>query len=162
MNRGLSAAGTVVTIVVAFTWASWAEQTKRQIVGCTADEVRWFTPPYYKDGRQRAQLFGDSGQGGTWVDRVRIPAGARVLAHTHTQDELVTVLEGTWYLGEGAEFDSAKLKGYPVGSFIVIPAGVPHFVAAKEGAVVVQLSGTEKFQTIYLERGAGNTEPQGL
>jgi hypothetical protein len=37
---------------------------------------------------------------------------------------LVTVIEGTWYLGEGAKFDSAKLKGYPVGSFIVIPAGI--------------------------------------
>src|SRR5215470_15755633 len=119
MNRGLSAAGTVVAIVMACTWASWAEQTKRQIVGYTADEVRWFTPAYYKDGRQRAQLFGDSGQGGIWIDRVKIPAGARVLAHTHSQDELATVIEGTWYLGEGAKFDSAKLKRYPAGSFIV-------------------------------------------
>ena len=110
------------------------------------------TPPYYNDGRQRAQLFGDSGQGGTWIDRVKIPGGARVLAHTHPQDELVTVIEGTWYLGEGAKFDSAKLKGYPAGSFIVIPAGVPHFAAAKEGTVVVQLSGMGKFQTNYLEK----------
>ena len=83
---------------------------------------------------------------------MKIPGGARVLAHTHAQDELVTVIEGTWYLGEGAKFDSAKLKGYPAGSFIVIPAGVPHFVAAKEGTVVVQLSGTGKFQTEYYWR----------
>jgi quercetin dioxygenase-like cupin family protein len=107
--------------------------------------VRWFTPPYYKDGRQRAQLFGDSSQDGTWVDRVKIPAGARVLAHTHPQDELVTVIEGTWYLGKGERFDPAKLKGYPAGSFIFIPASVPHFVAAKEGGVIVQLGGTGKF-----------------
>jgi len=40
-----------------------------------------------------------------------------MLAHTHAQDELVTVIEGTWYLGEGAKFESAKLKGYPAGSF---------------------------------------------
>jgi len=83
---------------------------------------------------------------------VKIPGGARVLAHTHPQDELVTVIEGTWYLGEGAKFDSAKLKGYPAGSFIVIPAGIPHLVAAKEGTVVVQLSGIGKFQTDYLEK----------
>ena len=82
---------------------------------------------------------------------MKIPGGARVLAHTHPQDELVTVIEGAWYLGEGTKFDSAKLKGYPVGSFIVIPAGIPHFVAAKEGTVVVQLSGIGKFQTNYLE-----------
>lgn len=84
--------------------------------------------------------------------RVKIPAGARALAHTHPQDELVTVIEGTWYLGKGTKFDSAKLTGYPAGSFIIIPAGIPHFVAAKEGNVVVQLSGMGRFQTSPLEQ----------
>jgi hypothetical protein len=78
---------------------------------------------------------------------VKIPAAARALAHTHSQDELVTAIEGTWYLGKGTKFDSAKLTGYPAGSFIIISAGIPHFVAAKEGTVVVQLSGMGRFQT---------------
>jgi len=30
--------------------------------------------------------------------------GKHVLAHTHPQHELVTVIEGTWYLGEGTKF----------------------------------------------------------
>jgi uncharacterized RmlC-like cupin family protein len=153
MKGFLSAAAAVATIVAAVACAmSWGERSKKEIIGSTPDKVRWFTPSYYNDGRQRAQLFGDSSRGGTWIDRAKIPAGARVLAHTHPQDELVTVIEGTWYLGEGAKFDSAKLKEYPAGSFIVIPAGVPHFVATKEGAVVVQLSGVGKFQTDYLEK----------
>jgi len=153
MKRVLSAAAAVATIVAAVAWAtSLAERSKKEIVGLTPDEVRWFTPDFYRDGRQRAQLFGDSTQGGTWIDRVKIPRGARVLAHTHPQDELVTVIEGIWYLGEGTKFDSAKLRGYSPGSFIVIPAGVPHFAAATEGTVVVQLSGMGKFQTDYLEK----------
>ena len=153
MKRVLSEAVIVVTIVVAILSAtSLAQRSKREIVGLTADEVRWFEPPYYHDGRQRAQLFGDSGQGGTWIDRVKIPGGARVPAHTHAQDELVTVIEGTWYLGEGGKFDSAKLKAYPAGSFIVIPAGVPHSVAAKDGIVIIQLNGNGKFQTDYIEK----------
>jgi quercetin dioxygenase-like cupin family protein len=153
MKKLLSVAAAVVTIVAAVAWAtSLAERNKKEIVGLTPDQVQWFTPPYYNDGRQRAQLSGDSSQGGTWIDRVKIPGGARVLAHTHPQDELVTVIEGTWYLGEGAKFDSAKLKAYPAGSLIVIPALIPHFVAAKEDSVVVQLSGTGKFQTDYLEK----------
>ena len=153
MRRVLSAAATVVTIVAAIASAtSFAQRSHREIVGLTAEQVRWFTPPYYTDGRERAQLFGDSGQGSTWIDRVKIPRGVRILAHSHPQDELVTVIEGTWYLGEGAKFDSANLKAYPAGSFIVIPAGVPHFVAAKEGIVVVQLNGIGRFQTNYLEK----------
>jgi quercetin dioxygenase-like cupin family protein len=129
-----------------------AREGGKGIVGLIPEQVRWFTPPYYGDGRQRAQMYGDSGRDGAWVDRVKMPAGVSVPAHTHPHDELVTVIEGTWYLGEGERFDQAKLRGYPAGSFIVIPAGVPHFVAAKDGAVIVQLSGTGKFGTAYLEK----------
>ena len=152
MNRIVSAAGPVTLVAAVACATILAAQNKKEIVALTPDEVRWFTPPFYNDGRQRAQLFGDSSQGGAWIDRVRIPGGARVLAHTHAQDELVTVIEGTWYLGEGVKFDAAKLRGYARGSFIVIPAGVPHFVAAEKDAVVVQVSGTGKFQTEYLEK----------
>jgi len=153
MKKSILVAAAVAMITAALSLTTIrAQQINKEIVGVTPGQVRWFTPAYYKDGRQRAQLFGDSSQGGVWVDRVKIPAGGRVLAHTHPQDELVTVIEGTWYLGEGERFDPAKLTGYPAGSFIVIPAGVPHFVAAKEGAVVVQLSGTGKFGTDYLEK----------
>jgi quercetin dioxygenase-like cupin family protein len=153
MNRILLAAVFAVTALGAMTLAvTCAYETKKEVVGLKPEQVRWFTPSYYKDGRQRAQLFGDSSQGGAWVDRVKMPGGSRVLGHTHPQDEQVTVIEGTWYVGEGERFDSAKLTGYPAGSFIVIPAGVPHFVAAKEGTVIVQLSGNAKFTTDYLEK----------
>ena len=127
-------------------------QNKTEVTGLTPAQVRWFTPSYYKDGRQRAQLYGDSNGDGPWIDRVKIPVGGRVLAHTHPHDELVTVIEGTWYVGEGEKFDPAKLKGYPAGSFIVIPAGVPHFVAAMDGPVIVQVIGTGKFSTDYIEK----------
>lgn len=143
------AAASVALISITFAIAA---RTDKEIVGITPQEVRWFTQSYYTDGRQRAQLLGDSSKGGAWVDRVKIPKGARVLAHTHPHDEIITVIEGTWYLGVGEKFDLAKLKAYPAGSFIVIPAGVSHFVAAKDDAVIVQLNGTGKFATNYLEK----------
>jgi quercetin dioxygenase-like cupin family protein len=156
MKRILAATVTVLTIVLSVAWATGvSDGGKKKIVGLTAADVQWLTPPYYTDGRQRAHLFGDSSQGGTWIDRVKIPGGAQVLAHTHPQDELVTVIEGTWYVGEGQKSDPAKLKGYPAGSFIVIPAGIPHFVAAKDGTVVVQLNGSGRFETEYLEKQKG-------
>jgi quercetin dioxygenase-like cupin family protein len=142
----------LAVLVFAAMASTLADTNKKEIVALTPLQVRWFTPSYYTDGRQRAQLLGDSSQGGAWVDRVKVPAGKRVLAHTHPQDELVTVIEGTWYLGEGTEFNLTKLKGYPAGSFIVIPAGVPHFVAAKDGTVIVQLNGNGIFHTDYVEK----------
>src|SRR6266566_1579407 len=142
----------LAVLVFAAITLTLADTNKKGIIALTPQQVRWYTPSYYTDGRERAQLFGDSSQGGAWIDRAKLPAGMRVLAHTHPQDELVTVIEGTWYLGEGERFDPAKLKGYPAGSFIVIPAGVAHFVAAKDGAVIVQLPGTGEFRTDYLEK----------
>ena len=129
-----------------------ADTKKKEIIAFTPSQVPWFTPSYYTDGRERAQLLGDSSQGGAWVDRVKVPANKRVLAHTHPQDELVTVIEGTWYVSEGTKFEPTNLKGYPAGSFIVIPAGVPHFVATKESIAVVQLNGNGKFRTDYVEK----------
>jgi anti-sigma factor ChrR (cupin superfamily) len=150
--KWILAAAAAMTLSAAATPAvSPAGGSGAQVVGLIPEEVRWFTPPYYRDGRQRAQMYGDSTRGGAWVDRVKMPAGVSVPAHTHPHDELVTVIEGTWYLGQGERFDQARLKGYPAGSFIVIPAGVPHFIAAKDGAVIVQLGGNGKFGTDYLD-----------
>jgi len=132
--------------------ASGQVAQSQTVVAITPDQVRWFTPAYYTDGRQRAQLFGDSGGDGPWIDRVKIPGNSRVRAHTHSRDEVVTVISGTWYMGIGARSDSTKLRAYPAGSFIVIPAGVPHFLATKDGPVIVQASGTGKFTTDYVEK----------
>jgi quercetin dioxygenase-like cupin family protein len=133
--------------------SSWAaDNTSRRIVAFTPEQVQWFTPSYYTDGRQRAQLIGDSSKPGPFVDRVKIPSGGRVRAHTHPDTEVDTVIEGTWYVGMGDKFDPAKLKAYPAGSFLIIPAGVPHFVAASEGQVIVQISGDGPFRTEFLEK----------
>jgi len=72
MNRIFSVVAAAVTIAVAVAWSmGLAEWDKKEIVGLTPDKVRWFAPPYYNDGRQRAQLFGDSSHDGAWVDRVK-------------------------------------------------------------------------------------------
>lgn len=153
MSRALLSIAPLAMMLAPVTRArAQADPRTPAIVAVTPDQVRWFTPAYYTDGRQRAQLFGDSGREGAWVDRVRIPGDSRVLAHTHPHDELVTVIQGTWYLGAGERFDPAKLHGYPAGSFIVIPAGVPHFLATRQGPVIVQVTGTGPFGTNYLER----------
>lgn len=126
-------------------------ESRKQVTALVPQDIRWFTPAYYLDGRQRAHLRGDSSKGGDWIERVRIPGGSRVRAHTHPDDEIVTVIEGTWYLGIGERFDEAKLKAYPAGSFILVPADVPHFLATREGPVIVQVSGQGIFRTKYVE-----------
>jgi len=156
-ERNVMAPLSRLTILIALALALRATigtpaEAQKQITALAPQDIQWFTPAYYTDGRQRAHLLGDSSKGGDWIDRVKIPGGSRVLAHTHPDDEIVTVIEGTWYLGLGAKFDETKLKAYPAGSFIVIPADVPHFLATKEGPVIVQPSGRGIFRTNPLEK----------
>src|SRR5262249_33431019 len=100
---------TILATVLALalrTYAGTSAEPTGQVTAVAPEDVRWFTPSYYTDGRQRAQLRGDSSKGGAWIDRVKIPGGSRILAHTHPDDEVVTVIEGTWYLGIGEKFDA--------------------------------------------------------
>ena len=77
MRKGVLA-GVIIAASACVSAIVWANQNKNEIVGLTPEQVNWFTPPYYTDGRQRARLFGDSTQGGAWIERVKIPPGARV------------------------------------------------------------------------------------
>ena len=83
-------------------------------------------------------LFGDPRAEGLYVTRTLIPKGARTVPHTHPDFRTVTVLSGVCYYGRGEEFDEARTVAFPPGSFFTEPAGVPHFIWAKEGDVIVQ------------------------
>ena len=77
-----------------------------------------------------------------------IPTGATSGRHTHPGEEVAYVLEGAIVLDVAGKTPET-LKA---GQGFVIPAGVPHFVAAKDGAVIIQLEGNGKFQTDYVEQ----------
>lgn len=83
MKRVVLAIAAVAMVLTTLTVAmTGADQEKKEVVGLTPERMQWFTPSNYKDGRQRARLFGDASQGGAWVDRIKIPSGTRALAHT--------------------------------------------------------------------------------
>ncbi|MDX2235887.1 MAG: cupin domain-containing protein [Hyphomonadaceae bacterium] len=139
-----------IAVVVAASCAATAQDAPR-ILTTRPDAVAWRTPPGAADGRERAVIHGDPDAGaGFWTYRIRTTAPIRVEAHTHPVDEYITVLEGDWSLGEGARFDESRLKTYPAGSFVHIPAGAPHFVATGAGVTVIQSSGAGPFRTEFI------------
>ena len=85
-------------------------------------------------------LEGKADEPGAHTYRVRLPAGFRIEPHTHPADEHITVLQGPWHLGLGESFDTSRLKALPTGSFVIIPAGTPHFIST-ENEVIVQVHG---------------------
>ena len=83
-------------------------------------------------------LFGDPRNEGLYVSRTLIPNGVRTLPHSHPDSRTVTVISGVCFYGHGEEFDESRMIPMPSGSFFTEPAGVPHFIWAKDGDVIVQ------------------------
>jgi quercetin dioxygenase-like cupin family protein len=93
-------------------------------------------------GVELAVLYGDPAKPGLYVVRLKLPAGAKVLPHTHPEEvRTLTVLSGTLYFGFGDKFDESKLTPYPAGTFFSELPTAPHFIAAKDGEVIFQATG---------------------
>ena len=69
--------------------------------------------------------------------------------HWHPTTEHVTVIAGTFHVGAGDSFDSAKADTLPAGGFVVMPATVRHY-GWSEGATVLQVHGTGPFTLNYV------------
>lgn len=121
--------------------------TATQQLALKPDGIDWRPVPNVDDGRERALLVGRPEAGGTWTYRLRVPNPIRVEPHTHPVDEYITILEGRWSLGLGPRFETERLTDYPAGSFVVIPAGTPHFIQVDTPGTVIQSSGSGVFAT---------------
>jgi len=69
-----------------------------------------------------------------------LDAGDVVPPHaTETGLRLLTVLSGTLSWGDGETINPAEERIYPAGTVLAIPAGDPHWLAARSGDLRLQL-----------------------
>jgi quercetin dioxygenase-like cupin family protein len=74
------------------------------------DDLKWSAPAAYAKGAQLAVVKGDPTKEGFYVVRLKVPAGYRIAAHTHPNDENVTVLSGSFNIGTGEVLDTARAR----------------------------------------------------
>src|SRR6516225_3856377 len=87
-------------------------------------------------------LYGDPTKPGLFVTRVKFSAGWKDAPHWHPDEaRTVAVLSGTFYFGRGETWDESKFTAYPAGTFYSEPPKAPHFTWAKDGDVVIQITG---------------------
>jgi quercetin dioxygenase-like cupin family protein len=104
----------------------------------TPGELKWVTQP---NGNQQAVMAGNQKEQGLYVYRTRFPAGFRNQPHFHPDQRIVTVMSGTLYVGYGEKMDDSQMKALPAGSVFTEPPRQPHYVWAKGGKVVIQVTG---------------------
>jgi quercetin dioxygenase-like cupin family protein len=133
---------------IAFATPLTAHEPHHTIV--EADAVQWGPAPPLPPGAQAAALLGHPAKEGPFVLRLKFPAGFVVPPHRHSKDELVTVISGSFAISSGEKLDRAAMKALPPGSFVHLPAGMPHYAAAN-GETVVQINGTGPFDVVYID-----------
>lgn len=113
------------------------------------EQASWFSPPAVP-ALKAAWLVGSEQAAGPYLLRVRLAAGGRFPPHTHPDTRYTTVLSGTLYVGFGERVDETAVVAVPTGAIYEAPAGVPHWVWARDGDVEYQESGVAPTATRLL------------
>lgn len=138
-----------VLIMASFIVSAVAQQPASGARVIRPNDLTWRTVPGYPPGYERAVLEGNLRRG-PHTYRVRLPAHFRAKPHTHPSVEHVTILRGTWYLGFGNSFDEEHMQALEAGSFVLIPAGVPHYSMTAGDGTVVQIHGSGPVTITYV------------
>jgi len=80
---------------------------------------------------------------------LKFPAGYDVPAHWHSKEEQVTVIAGGFGMGTGEALDRDAAPLLAPGSFVRIPARMPHY-AWTDQETVVQINGVGPFDITYI------------
>jgi len=111
--------------------------------------LKWSPVPSLPPGAQIAVIEGPMNEAVPFTVRLKFPANYRIPPHWHPAVERVTVLSGTFHLGQGEQFDPAKAEAIQAGGIVVMPAGMRHY-ALTTGETIVQLHGTGPWGVTYV------------
>jgi quercetin dioxygenase-like cupin family protein len=102
------------------------------------------------NGRRNIFLVGRRELPGIFVERSVFPPGYRSNPHTHNSNMNITVISGILNMAFTSKPDSSAIaKAYGPGSFVIIPAGQPHFEWFTE-TTSMDINGIGPMQTINL------------
>jgi uncharacterized RmlC-like cupin family protein len=110
-----------------------ANASQKKSVAASADTLSWSDFSPQRPGVKVAQVSGDRFTGG-WKGFVRYPPGTKAALHSHGSDLELVVVSGSFRFGDSAETE----KSYGPGSYIFIPAGMPHTNSTTEDALLFE------------------------
>lgn len=122
----------------------------KQFGAALSENLKWQPFPAFPPEARLSVVVGEPSKAGPYVVRVKLPAGVKLMPHTHPEDRIYTVMSGVFYIGLGTTFDPDKLQAYAPGSVIVLPANTPHFHWAKSGDYITQVAGVGPLGIKYI------------
>lgn len=132
MKIGRLGTVTVIAIAAALSLTSAAGSDEmHKAAAITADSLTWQELSAKGAGVMIATVSGDYTQS-AWAGFIRFPAGSKSGVHTHSSDLKMVVVSGTFHYGNTPETE----KSYGLGSYVFIPANLPHSNSQPEGVLL--------------------------
>ena len=96
-------------------------------------------------------LFGEPSKEGLYMVRTQLAANTKVRPRFYDQARLVTVLKGTWWVGQGDVFRADKFSPVREGGVMYMPANTKHYEFAGSGDVILQIVGNGPAKETHAE-----------
>jgi hypothetical protein len=107
----------------------------------TSVQMQWVDgPAVLPKGTKMCLLYGDYKKNEPFAMRLKLPANQIVRLHIHTNDEVVTVLEGSVMIGFGKQVQNSEATNFTAGSFYVNPGKTEHFVIVGQDGATIQIN----------------------
>jgi hypothetical protein len=108
------------------------------------------------------RVYGDAAQPGMYLNRVHLSPNTKNRPRYNDQDQIVTVLKGTWWVGKGEVFKQDKLVAVREGGLMYLPAKMTYYDVAGSGDVILQITGVGPVHSTHAELdAAGKPVPVG-
>jgi quercetin dioxygenase-like cupin family protein len=151
MAARIGVAIAVCSIFIGCALAQAAKPGEEAHVVKSLADVKWGDgPPGLPEGAKAAVLHGDPGKPAPYTLLAKMPAGYKVPAHWHSQDENVLVVSGELYAGMGDKLDAAKATALKPGAYVFMPAKMRHYVFTKT-PTVIEVHGSGPFDITYVD-----------
>lgn len=119
-------------------------------------DLKWTGTP----GSERVNLFGDPEKPGIYGILYKWGPGNKFSTpHSHSKPRYAFVVAGTWWNGEGSDYDFNKAYPVTAGSYIVHPPGAVHWDGAKDDGGIILLVGEGPIVTTRAPCNGPNCPP---
>ena len=116
--------------------AARAEVDPKSIALTLPKDIQWTG-----DKVKKAVLYGDPSKPGYYVMLLRWPPNWSTRPHSHPNDRMITVLEGTLWVGTGTKFHPETNTAVGSGGFLVDNANQPHYEITKGDGALIEITG---------------------
>ena len=110
--------------------------------------------------QQQFKVMGDPAKPGPYILLMKWYPGAYSKPHFHEKVRYVTVISGTWWVSSSNHYDPAKTYPLPAGTIARDEANTVHWDGAKDGVVILQISGDGPVTNINVDEDGKPLPPR--